>query len=468
MTAHDARHVRRRARRFVLAAVAACALLVAPLLVSSAQAVPSAPAAARTVPYTTSTVLLGKEQVIGALYRPTSPDPHESTALFLTHENDDFIGSVPCVQLARRGFTVLCVKSQYADQAAADWDGLALDTSASVSYLRGLPGVHKVVLVGWSGGGAIMSYYQNVAQNGLAACQAAARLDPCGDDLAHLPPADGVVLLDAIPGIAFSDLTALDASVVSERDLRVRDASRDMFDPRNGYAATGSSHYGAAFTGRYLTGQARREAGLVAQAEKLRARVAAGTGQYSDDTPMPVGRDGARLWEADTSLLAHTRGRYPVISPQHPDGGAPQVVRSLRVPTADPAGNEAWDASKGGFTADSFLSVAAIRAPAPKLTADSISGIDWSSTNTATVSNVRGIASPLLIMSMTGHYWLVPSEMYYDNATHAKDRTLVFVKGASHGFTPCTACASTPGEFGDTVSETFTYVAHWLTDRFGG
>jgi hypothetical protein len=423
----------------------------------------SAPAAGS---YSTSTVLLGSAQVIGALYQPTTPDPNQSTALFLTHENDDFIGSVPCVQLAQRGYTVLCVKSQYADQAAANWDDLALDVGAGVGYLRSLHTVRKVVLVGWSGGGAIMSYYQNVAQNGLAACQAAARLDPCGDDLAGLPAADGVVLLDAIPGIAFSDLTALDASVTNERNLRAHDGSRDMFAPGNGYQAQGDSAYSQDFIDRYLAGQAKREDGLIADAQELSKRTADGKGQYSNDAPMPVGRDSARLWEADTAMLSHTQGKYPVLSPQHPKGGPPQVVHSVRVPSASASSNEAWDSSKGGFTAGSFLSVGAIKAPHLQVTADSISGVDWSSSNTATVNNVRGISSPLLIMSMTGHYWLVPSEMYYDNAVHAKSRQLVFVEGATHGFTPCTACATTPGEFGDTVAETFDYVSSWLTENY--
>lgn len=462
------RHGRTRPKRLYLALISACLLLFAPLLASSAQADAGAtPAAPTNVAYHTSTVLLGKDQVIGALYEPDTPDANQSTGLFLTHENDDFIGSVPCVQLAQRGYTVLCVKSQYADQAAADWDDLALDVSASVTYLRGLPTVHKVVLVGWSGGGAIMSYYQNVAENGLAACQAAARLDPCGDDLANMPPADGVVLLDAIPGIAFSDLTALDASVTDESDLRQTDQSLDMFAAQNGYTPDASSDYSQAFVDRYLAGQAKRESGLVGQAQELHKQIANGAGQYSNTAPMPVGRDSARIWEADSRLLSHTKGRYPVISPQHPNGGAPQVVHSVRVPSADASDNTAWDSSKGGFTDDSFLSVGAIEAPHLKITDDSISGVDWASTNTATVDNVKGISTPLLIMSMTGHYWLVPSEMYYDNATHTKNKTLAFVEGATHGFTPCTACASTPGEFGDTVAETFDYVANWLHQNYG-
>jgi hypothetical protein len=312
-----------------------------------------------------------------------------------------------------------------------------------------------------------MSYYQNVAQNGLAVCQAPARLDPCGDELANLPPADGVVLLDAIPGIAFSDLTQLDASVVNEDNLRDVNQNLNMFSPVNGYSATGSSDYSTSFVNRYTAAQSAREAGLVAQAEHLQNQVKNGAGQYSNDAPMPVGRDEAAIWYADLNLLSHTKGKFPLISPQHPNGSQPQVIHSVRVPSASEATNDEWSSRQGGFTADSFMSVAAIKAPDLHITADSIGGVDWASTNTATVSNVSGIRSPLLIMSMTGHYWIVPAEMYYDAAAHATSKTLAYVEGATHGFTPCTACATTPGEFGDTVAETFNYVSDWATQHFG-
>lgn len=41
------------------------------------------------------------------------------------------------------------------------------------------------------------------------------------------------------------------------------------------------------------------------------------------------------------------------------------------------------------------------------------------------------------------------------------------VEGATHGFTPCTACAKTPGGFGDTVGETFGYASDWLHKNYG-
>jgi hypothetical protein len=445
-------------------------VIVAILAAGAAGIAPAAsahPAAATAGAYSVSTVLIGSNGAIGALYQPDAPTAQESTAFVLTHEDSNFIGTIPCVQLAQRGYTVMCVKSEFDDQALANWDDLALDVGSSVSYLRGLGSVKHVVLVGYSGGGAIMSYYQNVAQNGLAACQAAERLDPCGDDLAGLPPADGVVLLDAIPGIAFADLGQLDASVTNESNLRDVNDKLNMFSPVNGYSTTSSSDYSASFVNRYTAAEGAREAGLVSEAEHLQAQVKNGTGQYSNDAPMPVGRDEAAIWYADLNLLSHTKGKFPLISPQHPNGSAPQVIHSVRVTSASQATDDQWSSRLGGFTASSFMSVAAIKAPVRRITADSITGVDWGSTNTATVSNVAGIKSPLLIMSMTGHYWIVPAEMYYDAATHTTSKTLAYVEGATHGFTACTACATTPGEFGDTVAETFNYVANWAAQHYG-
>ncbi len=453
---------RRQFRRWSPAAAIPLVLLATVFATSRSRPAHSAPAGSA---YTVNTVLVGSGGAIGGLYQPTAATPNQAISFVLIHEDNNFIGGIPCTQLAQRGFTVLCVKSEFSEQAQVDWDALALDVSNSVKILRGLTTVKKVLLVGYSGGGAIMSYYQNVAQHGLTACQAPERLDPCGDDLANMPPADGVVLLDAIPGIAFSDLTALDGSVVTETNLRTRDESLDMFAPRNGYDPAASSDYSAAFVDRYTTAQGLREDRLIAEAQSLQDQVARGTGQYSDDAPMTVGRDDARIWEADLDLISHTTSEFPVISPGHPDGGAPQVVHSVRVPSASPSSNEEWDPRKGGFSASSFLSVGAIRAPNLKITADSITGVDWASSNTATVSNVGGIRSPLLVMSMTGHYWIVPSEMYYDTARTA-DKTLVYVEGASHGLTPCKPCATTPGEFGDTVTEIFDYMGNWATQRF--
>ncbi|HTI23636.1 MAG TPA: hypothetical protein VL652_21750, partial [Kutzneria sp.] len=376
-----ARHLSRRTSTHKL--IAAFGVAAAAAIVPAASA---GPASATPTPdaYTVSTVLIGSSGAIGALYQPQSPTVQESTAFVLTHEDNNFIGTTPCVQLAQRGYTVMCVKSEFDDQALANFDALALDVGSSVEYLRGVAPVKHVVLVGYSGGGSIMSYYQNVAQNGIATCQAPARLDPCSSKLANMPPADGVVLLDAIPGIAFADLAQLDPSVTNECNLRAVNDKLNMFSPVNGYAATGSSSYSVGFVNRYTAAQGAREAGLVSQAQHLLTQVDNGKGQYSNDAPMNVGRDEAAIWYADLNLLSHTKGAFPLISPQDPNGSAPQVIHSVRVTSASQATDDQWSSRLGGFTASSFTSVAAIKAPDLRITADDITGVDWDSTNTAT------------------------------------------------------------------------------------
>jgi len=90
-------------------------------------------------------------------------------------------------------------------------------------------------------------------------------------------------------------------------------------------------------------------------------------------------------------------------------------------------------------------STTAINAPNLHIADDSITGVDWDSTNTATVNNVKGITTPLLIMAMTGHYFIVPAEMHYQSAQNSKNKTLVYVEGESHAPTPCTVDLASVG-----------------------
>ena len=115
------------------------------------------------------------------------------------------------------------------------------------------------------------------------------------------------------------------------------------------------------------------------------------------------------------------------------------------------------------FTVRQFLASEAIRTTKEyKMTEDSITGIDWASSSTGAPSNIEGVTVPLLIMTMTCHYFLVPDEIIFDHAA-SKDKQIVYVEGASHGFTPCRP------EYGDTVKRTFDYLGGWLNDgkRFG-
>jgi hypothetical protein len=440
----------------VVFAAALLGLLFPPLSSSEAQ--------------TAQVELLGN--MIAGLYAGSGSNA--STAIFMIHETNDFISNTACSQLNARGFTALCAKSQYTSDGEVMWDQLALDVGQGVAFLRKQPGITHVVLVGWSGGGPISAYYQNVAENGVAACQGTTSLDPCSNSLAGLPPADGVVLLDGIPGLAFADLTAWDPSVQPDGLSSHHNPSLYLFNPANGWNSNllQSSTYSRDFINRYTQAQADREADLVSAAQQLQKQIASGNAAFTNDLPFPVGgHDKANIFSTDSSLLAHTQGQYPLITPSSPNGKV-QTVYTVRNPAAGaslastPQANDAWGANFA-FSVQSFMSIVAIRAPNFRLTDDSIEGVDWASSNTATVANFAGISKPVLIMSMTAHYWMVPSELYYQAATRSSSRTLAYVYGATHEFTPCGVCTSMPfGPYGDTVGETFNYVANWLETHF--
>src|SRR5262245_297728 len=280
----------RRRLRMTMVALMASLVSLLPSAVPSVEAQATPPA---------KLVLLGpQQQLIAGLYEGTGPNA--STAVLVFHDTANFISAPPCLQLFQRGFTALCTDAPFPSTAQVVWDQVALNIGYGVSYLRSLPNIQRVVLVGHSGGGAAMAWYQNVAENGLAACQAPARLNPCGNNLAGLPPADGVVLLDAIPGLAFTTLSALDASVVETDGLTSQqNPSLYLFNPDNGYNPdpNQSSIYSRAFINRYTREQANREANLVILAQDIKQQIASGRGDFSDDSPFPVGHDAARIWQ---------------------------------------------------------------------------------------------------------------------------------------------------------------------------
>jgi hypothetical protein len=96
---------------------------------------------------------------------------------------------------------VLCMNSRFDNnETLVRFETIALDVKEGVAFLRAQPGITKVVLFGHSGGGSTLSFYQAVAENGPSYCQGANKLTQCGNELAGLPGADGIVFADAHPG----------------------------------------------------------------------------------------------------------------------------------------------------------------------------------------------------------------------------------------------------------------------------
>jgi pimeloyl-ACP methyl ester carboxylesterase len=450
--------------------------LVLVLSLVSLIALPAAVVSAQTDADTVTTQYVRlRPQTYGLLYGPRALGPESSVGLVVMHPNSDFTNHVACTELARRGFRLLCINGQYinTNRETMIWEKIPLDVKPAVAYLRQLPGIQSVVLIGHSGGGQLMPFYQNIAENGIAACQAPNRFSQCGADLAGLEPADGLILLDAHVGYSANTLSSLDPAVRDESTPNIVDPSLDIFSPDNGLISP--PQYSPAFRQRYFKAQAERMLRLTDRALARRDAIAQGKGQYPDNEPFAVGHTNARLWQLDTSLVAHTRGSYPIL---HPDGSSStEVAHSVRVvgvtKSSGGAGvlngnaNSTWDQGAIAYTVNSWLSSNALKVDPQTYTqtADDIQGIDWSSTNTSTPLNAEGVHVPLLMMSMTGHYWMVPDEIVFQHAA-SPDKTLVFVEGATHGISTCKDCEQFPGQYGDTVKTTFDYAAGWLENHF--
>ena len=397
--------------------------------------------------------------VKAVLYSP-APDSTARVAVVNMHEDGNRLADIACTELVKRGFYVLCMNGRSDNNEALDfWNDLPLDVATGIKYLKETVKASKILLYGGSGGAPLMTFYQNVAQNGPSVCQGANKLIPCGNELAGLPPADGIVLRDAHPGTAVNTLRSIDPSV--QRDDRPERiiSSLDPFSPKNGFNPSGSSRYSDEFKERYFKAQAARMNRLVDGAlAKLRS-MEAGKYYYKDDDAYVLHRsEVGRLAELDLSVHPGTVKPHKLLKN---DGTiVTEIIKSVRVPNTDNAERaKSFQAGSKFLTVKSFLGTRAIRAR------HSLDDIDYCSNNNSTPCHLQKITVPILILGMGGHYFLRDNEMHYE-VSASSDKEYVVVEGASHGIRPCKVCEKTPGQYSNTVKNTFDYVQKWINARF--
>jgi hypothetical protein len=277
--------------------------------------------------------------------------------------------------------------------------------------------------------------------------------------LADLPPADGLLLLDAHPGNTVNTLRSLNAAVLDENDPSKLDASLDPFDPRNGFNPNGQSVYSAEFTDRYFKAQAARMNRLIDKALAMRETIKQGTGSTTDDAPFIFYRNRARLM--DFSMSVHPGTTRPQKLLKNDGSISTEVVRSVRVAATNSAKLDKTLSNGTKFLSlTSFLSANSIRA------ADSMTDIDWCTSNNSTPCALRQITAPILITAMGGHYFIADNEIHYDVAASG-DKDFIVIEGAVHGQTPCEACSKVTGQsYSNSTKNLYDYVAKWANARF--
>src|SRR4051812_16515870 len=237
----------------------------------------------------------------GALYTPDS-GPAPTVAFLTIHRTSNFMNLIATRELAKRGFMVLAMNPRSDnDEAAVNFETVALDIKQGVDFLRGQPGIQRVILIGHSGGGPATTFYQATAEKGVSYCQGPHKPSQCPDSLAGLLKADGMLLLDAHPGISVNTMRSLNPAVLDENDPSKIDASLDPFDPKNGFNPNGQSIYTQDFMKRYFKAQAARMTRLIDKALARKQAIKAGKGLASDDEAFVFYHDRARLMDFSMS-----------------------------------------------------------------------------------------------------------------------------------------------------------------------
>ena len=400
----------------------------------------------------------------GAFYRPDAAVyPKAHVGVLVMHRNSNYLSHISTKELASRGFFVLGMnpRCDNNEAACAPWENNALDVKQGVTYLRSQPGITKVVLLGHSGGGPTMTFYEAVAEKGVSFCQAPEKLMKCSSALAGLPRADGVILMDAHPGNGINAVRSINPTVVNDAAIMnfnqepQVDPQLDPFDPANGYRRDGTSTFSERFKQLYFRYQAQRMNYLISEAQAKLADVEArGLG----DAPfiVPLG-DNARLADIDVSIHHSTRQNRKLLKNDGTIEGR-FAVESVRVANSTPENAVGFGATMF-LTVKSFLSVRAVRSN------ESMNEIEWCSSNNSTTCNVQSMSVPLLVTAMGGHYFIRDSEVFFDMAA-SKDKDFYVIEGATHGGTPCTACAKTPGQYSNATKNLFDLMQRWMDERF--
>jgi hypothetical protein len=345
------------------------------------------------------------------------------------------------------------------NEALVRWETIPLDVKAGVEFLKKQPGLSKIILWGFSGGGPTMTFYQNVAENGVSVCQGAKKLVSCGDDLTGLPKADGLILVDAHPGNPVNGIRSINPAVVDESRPDLLNPDLDPFNPKNGYNPKGPSSYSDEFKRKYFRAQAERMNRLIDKALAMQRQMKEGKYIYPDDDVFLIVRgDGARLLQLDLRIHAGTEKPRKLLKN---DGTiVTEVVKSVRVATPSAAKQNATFEDGARFlTVKSFLSANAVRGT------DSMDGIDHCSSNNSPPCHLPTITVPTLVTAMGGHYFIRDNEIHYELAG-AKDKDFIVLEGAEHGQTPCVPCESTPGQYANSVKNFYDYVRDWINQRF--
>lgn len=407
------------------------------------------------------------QRVPGVLYEPVGLERERRTAVLVMHSDEDYLTCPTGPELAKRGYRVLCANVMSKEGAFYSQIEKMKAVKGCMEFLQKQESVGSIVLMGHSGGATLLSAYQAIAENGASVFQGKDMILQYPDNM-ELPAADGIMLFDANWGNAVMQLFSLDPAVVDERMGVALDPEYNLFEPDNGFDPEGS-HFSEEFIKKFLKKQGERNNAILAYAQGRLKAIREGKGDFSDDEPLVIpGADQAffnnKLYAQDIRLMSHTKYPHALLHPD--DSITEEIVYSLRGPENPKSMTHSLVRGARIMTVYNYLSSYAVRTlPDYGYGEDMVWGIDWDSTYSSPVGNVKHIEVPSLFVGMTAGWEYLASETIYEYSA-AKEKQLAFVEGANHKFYPEKSRESYPGQFGDTMKTLHDYAAEWLETHF--
>src|SRR6185369_6567827 len=187
----------------------------------------------------------------GVLY--WDPAKRPKTVVVSMHPSSDNQRHFVLRPAAEHGYEGFGLAGRYTGQDAAVHEPVLLDLAAAIKWLKEERGFTTIVLVGHSGGGSLMAYYQSQATTAPPGrYQSTPAGDPPDLNAFEMPAADGVAILNASEGEGLHVEHHLDPSLVREDDPLSIDPALDMYNPDNGFREPpASSKYSPEFVQRF-------------------------------------------------------------------------------------------------------------------------------------------------------------------------------------------------------------------------
>jgi pimeloyl-ACP methyl ester carboxylesterase len=180
----------------------------------------------------------------------TQSGKRPTTAFIATHVNLDFTEHYLGPLLAERGYGFLGWNTRFrGNEQHFLLDHAVAEIGAGVNWLRAQAGVERVVLIGNSGGGALMAAYQAQALQPHLRPAPNTPLCAAAQDLAA---GDLYISVASHPGRPDLNVAFIDPSVADENDPLAVNPDLNMYDERNGPS------YSHEFQSLYRTAQLER------------------------------------------------------------------------------------------------------------------------------------------------------------------------------------------------------------------